>query len=147
MELMFHKEHSCAAAMSRCVQSDMQRGSSLPTHTTISRTHRDVRRSLPWRAATEIVASYHGMSWRAVWEARTTRLPEALARQVATYLLVVGLDLRRQSVARLIGRHHSTVGHAVRVVEDRRDDPGFDALMTTLEMQLRLMVPPEYTVT
>lgn len=58
------------------------------------------------------------------------------ARQVAIYLAVVGLERTRKGVAPFFRRHPSVVGHAVRVVEDLRDDPEFDAALAELEALL-----------
>lgn len=55
------------------------------------------------------------------------------ARQVAMYFAHIrGIPLVQ--VGKLFGgRHFTTVGHAVRIVEDKRDDPGFDAKLDEIE--------------
>lgn len=58
-----------------------------------------------------------------------------LARQVAMYLAVVDLELSQHAVGAFFRRRHSTVGHNVRRIEDRRDDPVFDAWLTELEAE------------
>jgi len=60
--------------------------------------------------------------------------PVALARQTAMYLARVVHGLSFRAVARGFGRDPRTVVHACRRVEDRRDDPGFDAFVTRLEI-------------
>lgn len=69
----------------------------------------------------------------------------ALARQVSMYLHHVVLERTLTSVAQAFGRDRTTVAHACRVIEDRRDDPEFDAMLSALEEAiasgLRLMRP------
>jgi hypothetical protein len=84
----------------------------------------------------ELVAAYHHI---AVDElvAPTRRSPAiARARQVAMYLAVVDLEIPRNTVGRIFGRHWTTIGYAVARVEDRRDDPAFDGRIAELEAQL-----------
>jgi hypothetical protein len=61
----------------------------------------------------------------------------ALARQIAMYLAHVGFGMSLSRVAVAFGRDRSTVAHACHLVEDRRDDPGFDNLVGALETALR----------
>ncbi|GGE95013.1 hypothetical protein H1W37_04500 [Stappia taiwanensis] len=57
----------------------------------------------------------------------------ALARQVSMYLHHVVLERTLTSVAQTFGRDRTTVAHACRVIEDRRDDPEFEATLSALE--------------
>jgi chromosomal replication initiation ATPase DnaA len=57
----------------------------------------------------------------------------ALARQVAMYLHHVLLGQSLTQVAARFGRDRTTVAHACRLVEDRRDDAAFDRLLAILE--------------
>lgn len=61
----------------------------------------------------------------------------ALARQMAMYLCHVGFGMSLARVAVAFGRDRSTVGHACHLVEDRRDDPAFDQLLSSLEQAVR----------
>ena len=61
----------------------------------------------------------------------------ALARQVAMYLAHISFDLSLSRVALAFGRDRTTASHACHVVEDRRDDPDFDASLDRLESFLR----------
>jgi hypothetical protein len=61
-----------------------------------------------------------------------------LARQTAIYLAVVELELGRKPAAAFFGRDRSTVGHSVRRIEDRRDDPAFDAWLEELAAEVLL---------
>lgn len=60
----------------------------------------------------------------------------ALARQVAMYLCHVGFSMSFEAIGRLFGRDRTTVAHACRVVEDRRDDIWFDCRIAALELAL-----------
>jgi hypothetical protein len=61
----------------------------------------------------------------------------ARARQVAMYLchVVFGINLTR--VGELFGRDRTTASYACALVEDRRDDPGFDREVERLEYALK----------
>ena len=66
--------------------------------------------------------------------APTRRSPMvAFARQCAIYLAHVELGLSLTKVARLFGRDRTTARHAVRQVEERRDDPAVDSVLRALE--------------
>ncbi|MEE2567352.1 helix-turn-helix domain-containing protein [Hyphobacterium marinum] len=66
----------------------------------------------------------------------------ALARQVAMYLTHVAFELSLSQVAVFFGRDRTTASHACHVVEDRRDDPEFDACLDRLEGFLRAAPEP-----
>lgn len=57
----------------------------------------------------------------------------ALARQIAMYLAHVVHGYGFAEIARCFGRDRTTVAHACRVVEDRRDDIAFDLRVAALE--------------
>ncbi len=57
----------------------------------------------------------------------------AFARQVAMYVAHVWLMLPLTEVGRRFDRDRTTVAHACRVVEDRRDDPRVDRVVTAIE--------------
>jgi hypothetical protein len=66
--------------------------------------------------------------------ARTRGRPQAaFARQSAMYLVHIVLRLGYADVGALFGRDRTTAAHACRLVEERRDDPGIDALLLALE--------------
>jgi hypothetical protein len=60
----------------------------------------------------------------------------AFVRQVGMYLAHVAGGLSLSEVGRLFGRDRTTVAHACGVVEDGRDDPLLDRLLTVLELAL-----------
>ncbi len=57
----------------------------------------------------------------------------ALARQVAMYLVHTSYGISLGRVAAAFGRDRSTVAHACRAVEERRDEPAFDRWLDALE--------------
>lgn len=57
----------------------------------------------------------------------------AFARQVAMYVAHVWLALPLTEVGRRFDRDRTTVAHACRVVEDRRDDPRIDRVVSAIE--------------
>ncbi len=65
----------------------------------------------------------------------------ACARQLAIYLahVAVGHDLTRLACA--FGRDRATIRHALRRIEDDRDDPDFDQRVSRLEAILVLLRP------
>lgn len=58
------------------------------------------------------------------------------ARHLAMYLAHVAVGRQYLQVARLFGRDRSTVMSACAQIEDRRDDPTFDAHVSSLERLL-----------
>jgi len=70
--------------------------------------------------------------------AKTRRqAPVAFARQVSMYCahIVLGLSLTDAGV--LFNRDRTTAAHACRVVEDRRDDPTIDEMISSIEGIIR----------
>jgi hypothetical protein len=65
----------------------------------------------------------------------------ALARQLAMYLTHVGFGISQTRVGHAFGRDRTTIGHACQLIEDKRDDPGFDDIVCALEAMLE-HVPP-----
>lgn len=61
----------------------------------------------------------------------------AFARQVAIYLAHVCFGLSFAAVGRMFQRDRTTVAHACRVIEDRRDDRDLDRRLTALERVCR----------
>ncbi|MET0547282.1 MAG: helix-turn-helix domain-containing protein [Caulobacterales bacterium] len=66
----------------------------------------------------------------------------AFVRQAAMYLAHVSFEMSLARVASAFERDRSTVAHACRLIEDRRDEPDFDAHIGALEEALRLAPPP-----
>lgn len=64
----------------------------------------------------------------------------ASARALAMYLAHVGLGLSMTRVASGFGRHRSTVAHACRRIEERREVAGWDSWVGALEADARRLV-------
>lgn len=73
------------------------------------------------------------------------RARAAFARQTAMYLAHVALGLTYTDVGGIFRRDRTTVAHACALVEDRRDDPGFDRVMDLLEGAVRPFAQPAST--
>lgn len=63
----------------------------------------------------------------------------AQARQMAMYLAHVALGLSMRDAGKMFDRDRTTVSHAVRMIEDKRDCEDFDLAMTVLEELVRLL--------
>lgn len=62
--------------------------------------------------------------------------PIAGARHLCWYLMHTGLGMRQRDVARFFDVERRALQYGIRRVEDRRDDPAFDALVTELERKI-----------
>jgi hypothetical protein len=64
------------------------------------------------------------------------RRPRAVteARGVALYVTTVSLNLGRMSMARAAGVSHAAISQMMGRIEDRRDDPAFDACLHRIEL-------------
>ena len=62
----------------------------------------------------------------------------ARARQIAIYIAHGWLDIPVGQVVRHFRRDRSTISHACRVIEDRREDPRFDRMLTAIEIAVDL---------
>jgi hypothetical protein len=86
-------------------------------------------------------------------DAERLRLPTrgranvALARQVAMYIAHVGYGLSLTEVGDLFERDRTTVAHACSVVEQRRDDPRFDAAIQLLDLVIRVLNVTRHSAT
>ena len=61
----------------------------------------------------------------------------SMARQIAMYLMHVELGRKYAEVGRMFGRDRTTVSHACAVIEDLREDAGFDAEVEAMEAAIR----------
>ncbi|MFP3944238.1 MAG: helix-turn-helix domain-containing protein [Alphaproteobacteria bacterium] len=87
--------------------------------------------------ARQMVALAFGIPAGELTAATRRRAPVAFARQVAMYLTHVAWSMPLVHVGAAFGRDRTTASHACRLVEDRRDDPRLDGLLTALEQGLR----------
>jgi chromosomal replication initiation ATPase DnaA len=61
----------------------------------------------------------------------------AFARQTAMYLCRLAFDMRLNDIAMAFGRDRTTAAHAVRRIEEAREDPEFDRCLAWLEAALQ----------
>ena len=68
------------------------------------------------------------------------RMGTARARQLAMYLCHVALGRSLQEVGDIFGRDRTTVSYACALMEDMRDDRGFDDAVAALELRIEAAV-------
>lgn len=93
--------------------------------------------------AASLVAYALGIAFDSIMSGERGPPSVSLARQIAMYLTHAGLGMSLSRVAYAFERDRSTVSHACRLVEDRRDDPDFDVWLEQLESGL-VSVAPAY---
>jgi len=93
--------------------------------------------SAAWSLAVAAAALATEVPEAAILMSGRGRRPEAQARALAIYLAHVALGLSMAEVARCCARHHSSVAHACALIEDRRDEPAFEAALAGLEDAIR----------
>ena len=91
--------------------------------------------------AASLVSYALGIRYDAIMSSGRGTPSVSLARQIAMYLTYAGLGMSQSRVAFAFERDRSTVGHACRLIEDRRDDPDFDAWLEQLETGLVSVLP------
>lgn len=89
------------------------------------------------RVVTLCVARDFGFDPSALLEPTRGAPQVAFARQVAIYLAHICFGLSFAAIGRMFHRNRTTVAHACRVIEDRRDDRGLDLRLTALERACR----------
>ncbi len=87
-------------------------------------------------AAIRLVAQEKRVSHRMLIHPARCRAGTARARQLAMYLSHVVLGRTLKEVGDAFGRDRTTVSHACALIEDMRDDAGFDAELERLEQLL-----------
>lgn len=85
------------------------------------------------RRVFEVVEAAFDLDRRDLRKVTRGRCEIALARQTGMYLARVVLGMTLSQAACLFGRDRTTASHACRVIEDLRDEPAFDALLTAME--------------
>jgi len=95
------------------------------------------RRSLGLRSVCSAVRMVSGemlaLTGPRVGAERDRRFAVTHVQQIAMYVCHVALQLTMTDIASGFGRDRTTVGYACAKVEDRRDDRGFDELVTAIE--------------
>jgi chromosomal replication initiation ATPase DnaA len=84
----------------------------------------------------ELVAAARRVPGRLILSRSRGMACVASARQIAMYLMHVVLGRDYAAVGNYFDRDRTTVSHACARVEDRRDDPAFDAELARLESAL-----------
>ena len=79
--------------------------------------------------------AFHGITVAAEAALAVFQMSEQ-ARPAALYLLVTGGNVPGALAARVYGCSKQYVSKALREVEDRREDPAFDAALSALERRL-----------
>lgn len=98
-----------------------------------------LRCRVTWRLVAELFAA---ACERDLPEGAARRRPRCHMRQIAMYLSHVVLSLPYQSIATAFGRDRTTVMHACAVVEDRRDDAGYDRFVEQCERCIKAVFAP-----
>ena len=83
---------------------------------------------------TSLVSLATDLPAREIAGAKRSSQAATRARHLAIYLAHVTLSWPLSRVAQAFGRDRTTAGHAVRSVEDLRDDAQMDARLTELEV-------------
>ncbi len=83
-----------------------------------------------------LVCGALGISLAELRAEKRGRASAAFARQTAMYLAHVHLGLSLSQVGLSFGRDRTTVAHACACVEDSRDDPKFEYVLSCLEAAL-----------
>jgi len=92
--------------------------------------------------AARLAAAHYEVTLREI--AAHVRSPRVTrARHVAMYLAHVIFGLSFGAVAAGFGRDRKTVMHAVRLIEDARDNPTFDAALANLEVAATTLLVQE----
>lgn len=85
------------------------------------------------RVVRQLVLEMTALAGEAPQRRRDSRRSACHIRQIAMYVSHVVLQISLSDIGLAFGRDRTTVGHACNVVEDRRDDPAFDAFVSSLE--------------
>lgn len=91
------------------------------------------------QAAVTVVAQVFAVSPTDLLRATRGRAGVALARQTAMYLAHVVGGQSLTEIGTHFHRDRTTVAHACRLVEARRDDPSFDRVVELLEWALPVL--------
>jgi len=98
-----------------------------------------LRCRVTWRLVAELFAT---ACERDLPEGAARRRPRCHMRQIAMYLSHVVLSVPYQTIATAFGRDRTTVMHACSVVEDRRDDAGYDRFVEQCERCIAAVFAP-----
>ncbi|NRB30240.1 MAG: hypothetical protein HRU27_06565 [Rhizobiaceae bacterium] len=97
--------------------------------------------AIPYRDAVctlceKVVALAFDMPFECFHQRSRSRADVTLARQIAMYLAHTTFSLLLTEIGLHFHRNRTTVSYACAMIEDRRDDPAFDLLLTQVESLL-----------
>jgi chromosomal replication initiation ATPase DnaA len=98
----------------------------------------DARPAARLSLAVRLVAATSGVASEAMVSAHRHCARTSAARQLAMYLAHTSFGWPLSAVGDCFGRDRTTARHACRRVEERRDDPAFDAALVEIERLLAL---------
>ncbi|MER2605241.1 MAG: helix-turn-helix domain-containing protein [Siculibacillus sp.] len=85
------------------------------------------------RCLEAVVAQAFGLTPTAMRNPSRGHAPVAFARQIAMYVAHVWFAMSLSEVGRRFERDRTTVSHACRIVEERREDPRIDRVVAAIE--------------
>lgn len=96
-----------------------------------------------WPPVEAIVAAVQGVAVDELKAPGRRSARVAFARQCAMYLAHVVLGASYTEIGRRFSRDRTTVAHACRVIEERRENAAFDRLLTSIEDSIRAQSEPD----
>ena len=104
-----------------------------------------IQTAVPWNRPAQLgcdhiialVARQKNVPIRLLTHTSRSCVAAARARQLAMYLAHVVYGRSLTDVGEAFGRDRTTVSYACSLIEDMRDDPQFDAEVSSLEQQLQ----------
>ncbi|KZK86367.1 Chromosomal replication initiator protein DnaA [Pseudovibrio sp. Ad46] len=95
--------------------------------------------AVDWMATGRVALAF-GLKPEELHSASRGYAKAAQARQVSMYILHVSMGMTLSQAGAVFGRDRTTAAHACKVVEDLREDPKFDAVLSEIEGQLSASV-------
>lgn len=89
-----------------------------------------------------LVGEMYGMAAGGWPTGMARRRPACHVRQIAMYVCHVVLQLSLTDIGAAFGRDRTTVGHACRITEDRRDERGYDEFVAAVERVAKAVFAP-----
>jgi chromosomal replication initiation ATPase DnaA len=90
----------------------------------------------------DIISACFAISGRDLRDAGRSRAEVSRARQIGMYLAHVTIGLQMQEVGDGFQRDRTTVAHACHLIEDLRDDPDFEQVLTMIERIIEAAFAP-----
>lgn len=95
-----------------------------------------------------IITSIFGVKRHELYSKKRGAARIAHARHIAIYLAHVSLGLSFTRLGQIFGRDRTTVAHACQRIEDERENPQIDWILTLMELSIRRLThsPQQRTV-